>query len=103
MSILSAWSDVTPDGDNFLNGGPEDEVDFGFLFICCSVTVPRNQDDSMYILEEMFIPVWSFAVGRLWVPEIGERILLLTDYEGISFTESSKRGIIDPQLKVFLE
>ena len=47
MSILSAWSDVTPDGDDFLDGGLEDEVDFGFLFICCSVAVPRNQDDSM--------------------------------------------------------
>jgi hypothetical protein len=99
MSILSAWSDVTRDGDDFLDGGPENEVDFGFLFTCCSVAVPRNQDDSMYILEESWIPVWSFAVGRLWVPEIGERILLLTDYEGICCTQSSKRGIIDPQLK----
>ena len=53
----------------------------------------------MYILEEMFIPVGSFAVGRLWVPESVERILLLTDYEGISWTGISKRGIIDPQLK----
>jgi hypothetical protein len=47
MSILSAWSDVTPDGDDFLDGGLEDLVYFGFLFICCFVAVPRNQDDSM--------------------------------------------------------
>ena len=52
MSMLGAWSDVTPDGDDFFDGGPKDLVDFGFLFICCSVAVSRNQDDSMYILEE---------------------------------------------------
>ena len=53
MPILGAWSDVTPDSDDFFDGGSKDFVDFGFLFISCSVAVARNQDDSMYILEEM--------------------------------------------------
>ena len=99
MPILSAWSDVTPDGDDFLDRGPKDCLDLGFLFICCSVAVPRNKDDSMYVLEEMRIPIGSFAVGRLWVIEIGERILLLTGYEGICCTGSGKGGIIDPHLE----
>ena len=99
MRSLGAWSDVTPNGDDFLDGGPKDGDDFTFLFICCFVAVPRNQDDSMQILEETWIPVGSFAIGRLWVPEIGECILLLTDYEGIFCTGSSERRIIDPQLK----
>ena len=99
MRILGAWSDITPDGDDFLDGVIKDEVDFGFLFICRSVAIPRDQDDSMYILKEMWIPVGCFAVGRRWIPETGYRILLLTFYEGIFLTISSKRGIIDPQLK----
>jgi hypothetical protein len=33
MSILGAWSDVTPNGDDFHDGEVEDEIDFGFLFI----------------------------------------------------------------------
>ena len=99
MPSLVAWSDVTPDGDDFLDGGPKEEVDFSFLFICCFVTVSRNKDDTMQILKEMSIPGWSFAIGRLWVSEIGDRILLLTDYEGIFCTASSKRGVVDPQLK----
>ena len=53
----------------------------------------------MYVPEEMWIPVGSFAVGRLWVSETAERILFLTDYEGICWTGGGKRGIIDPQLK----
>jgi hypothetical protein len=100
MRIFVAWSDVTSDGDNVLDRVPKDMIDLGFLFICRSVAVPRNQDDSMYFfLEEMSIPVRSFPVGRLWVSEIVERILLLTDYEGILWTRSGKGGIIDPQLK----
>ena len=83
MPSLVAWSNVTPDGDNFLDGGIKEGVDFTFLFICCFVAVPRNQDDSMQILEEIWIPVGSGAIGRLWVSEIGECILLLTNYEGI--------------------
>ena len=98
MSSLVAWSDITLDGDDFLDGGPKDGVDLFFLFICCVVAVPRNQDDSMQILEEMWIPVGSCAIGRLWVPESGDRTCLLTEYEGIWCTGSSKRGIIDPQL-----
>ena len=47
MPILSAWSDVTPDGDDFLDRVPKDLDDLGFLFICCVVAVARNQDDSM--------------------------------------------------------
>jgi hypothetical protein len=96
MPILGAWSNVTPDGDNVLDGGTKDLIDLGFFFICCSVVVPRNQDDSMYVLEEMWIPVGSCAVGRLWVSEIGECIFLLTDYEGIRCTAGGKGGIIDP-------
>ena len=62
MPVLGAWSDVTPDGVNFLNGGLEDLVDFFFLIICCIVAVSRNQDDSMQILEEVWIPVGGFAI-----------------------------------------
>ena len=83
MSILGAWSDVTPDSDDFLNGRLEYFFDFVFIFICCFVAVPRNEDDSVYILEEMWIPGGSFAISGRWVSEIGERILLLTAYEGI--------------------
>jgi hypothetical protein len=99
MPTRIAWSDITPDVDDFLDRGPKEFVDFGFLYIYCSVAVPSNEDDSMYVAEEMWIPVGIFAVDRLWVPETGERILLLTDNEGICYTSSSKRGIIDPQLK----
>ena len=99
MPILGAWSDVTPEGNNVFDRGPKDSIDLGFLFICRSVAVPRNQDDSMYVLEEMRIPVRSFPVSRLWVSEIVERITLLTDYERIRYTGSGKGGIIDPQLK----
>ena len=44
---LGPWSDVTPDGYDFLDRIPKDELDFGFLFIDRGVAVPRNQDDSM--------------------------------------------------------
>ena len=51
----------------------------------------------MYILEEMWIPVGIIAIGRLWVPEIADRIYFLTADEGISCI--TKRGIVDLQLK----
>ena len=63
------------------------------------MAVSRNQDEPMYILEESWVPVWSHAVRRLWISEIGERILLLTDYEWICCTGSGKGGIIDSHLR----
>ena len=78
MVFQDAWSDVTLQGDDFLDGGPKDGVDFFFLFICCVVAVPRNQDDSMQILEELWFPVESFAIVQFWVSEIFECIFLLT-------------------------
>jgi hypothetical protein len=47
MPRLGTWSNVTPDGDDFLERRPEDFIDFGFLFIFCGMAVPRNQDESM--------------------------------------------------------
>ena len=63
MPILGAWSDVTPDGDDFFNRRTKDVVDFAFLIICGFMAIPRNQDDSMQFLQEMWIPVGSFAIG----------------------------------------
>jgi len=47
----------------------------------------------------MFIPVGSLVVALEWVPELVDRILLLTDQEGVCSTISSKRRVINPQLK----
>jgi hypothetical protein len=62
------------------------------------MALPRNQDDSMYNFEELGVPVWSYAVVLRWVPKSGDSTCLLTEDEGISWTGSTKRRIIDPEL-----
>jgi len=104
MCRQGAWSDVTPDGKDFLDGAQgsvdlEESVDLGFLFLDCGMAVSRDQDDTVYILEEMFIPIRSHLVALEWVPKLVDRILLLTDQEGVCYATNSKRRVINPQLK----
>ena len=99
---LDAWSDVTSeDCDFFLMENPKiRSISIFFIFVVAWLS-PEIRITPCISLRKCGSQ-WqfgSFAVSRRWVSEIFERILLLTGYEGICCTVSSKRDIIDPHLK----
>ena len=96
MKIYCSCPDFAPDGGDFLNGGTggvgfKDQIDFGFLFPNCGM--PEIRVDRCKSWRKCLSHAGVLSPSGT-VPKIIDRILLLTDQEGVFFTTDSKRPVI---------
>ena len=87
MCGLSSWSDITLKGDDLLDGRErkahaENLFDLELLLPNRIVALPRDEDDTMDIFEEIAVPV-RIPIGFLGVAKVSDSVFLLTNYEWV--------------------